>query len=149
MRRRLPHIALLFGIGCLLNAQESQSVERAMARFFVALNNLDWPGMSTLFAEDATMFSPSPTERIEGSRVRVAWREQFESLRRRSSKSGPPYLDVQPQQMRIDRLSEDVAVVSFHLKNGTRIDRRTFVWKLFSGGWKIVHLHASTANTAP
>src|SRR5215472_410069 len=126
MRRSAAQLALWFCFGSLLLGQEAPSIERAMARFLVALNNLDWSAMSTLFDENATMFSPSPAERIEGSRVGLAWREQFESIRRRSQRSGPPYLDVQPQQMRIDRVSPDIAVVSFHLKNDTRVDRRTF-----------------------
>jgi ketosteroid isomerase-like protein len=120
-----------------------------MNRFLVALNNLDLSAMSTLYDENATTFSPSRAERIEGSAVAVAMREQFDSIRSRSQKSGPSYLNVQPQQMRIDRISPDVAVVSFHLKNDTGVGRRTLVWKRFSDGWKIVHLHASTLNMAP
>jgi ketosteroid isomerase-like protein len=146
MRRSLPQVAVFLCVGYLLHAQESQSIERAMARFIAALNNLDRAEISTLFAENATMFSPSPAERIEGAQFGMAWREQLEALRRRSSKTGLPYLNVQPQQMRIDRVSQDVAIVSFHLKNGSRVDRRTFVWRHFSDGWKIVHLHASTAK---
>ena len=149
MRRSLQQVAVFLCVGYLLRAQEVQSIESAMARFLAALNDLDWTEMSTVFAENANIFSPSPAERIEGAQVGMAWREQFEALRRRSSKTGPPYLNVQPQQMRIDRVSQDVAIVSFHLKNGPRVDRRTLVWRRFSDGWKIVHLHASTANAAP
>jgi len=148
MRRSFAQLALWFCFSGLLLAQDAP-IEKAMARFLVALNNLDLSVMLTLYDENATKFSPSRAERIEGSAVGLAIREQFEHIRRGSQKSGPPYLNVQPQQMRIDRVSQDVAVVSFHLKNETGVGRRTLVWKRFSDGWKIVHLHASTLNIAP
>lgn len=149
MRRSSARLPLWLCFSSLLFAQEPASIEKAMDRFLVALNNLDLSVMGTLYDEHATTFSPSRAERIEDSAVGLAIREQFESIRNRSQKSGPPYLDVKPQQMGIDRISQDVAVVSFHLKNETGVGRRTLVWKRFSDGWKIVHLHASTLNIAP
>jgi hypothetical protein len=46
----------------------------------------------------------------------------------------------------IDQLSDDIAVVTFRLPSTTGVGLRTFIWKRFSNGWKIVHQHASSVE---
>ena len=121
-------------------------VERAMSEFVTALNNLDWRTVSGFFDANATMFSPTIPERIEGSQLEAGWRKALENLRSRSTKLAPPYLDVKPQGMRIDQLSDDIAVVTFRLPSPTGVGLRTFIWKRFSDRWKIVHQHASSVE---
>jgi hypothetical protein len=46
----------------------------------------------------------------------------------------------------VDNLSDDVALVTFHLVDGDTLNRRTLVFKRESG-WKIVHIRASNLTT--
>jgi hypothetical protein len=52
-------------------------------------------------------------------------------------------MDLPPRDLRIEKLSEDVALVTFHIEGGNVLDRRTLVMKRESGEWKIAHIHAS------
>jgi hypothetical protein len=52
-------------------------------------------------------------------------------------------MDLQPRDLRIEKLSEDAALVTFHSEDGRVLDRRTLVMKRESGEWKIAHMHAS------
>ena len=59
-------------------------------------------------------------------------------------------MQLSPQDLKIQLLSEGVALVTFHLVEGTTLSRRTIILERSSGGWKIVHLHASNlAMTTP
>jgi len=64
-------------------------------------------------------------------------------IRKNSGRDLPPYMKLAPQDLKIQLLSEDVALVTFHLVDGAKLDRRTVILKRGSGGWKIVHIHAS------
>ena len=55
-----------------------------------------------------------------------------------------PYHRLAPQNLEVQVLSAESAVVSFHLRNSQRIARRTLVLKKVQGVWLIAHLHAST-----
>ena len=69
--------------------------------------------------------------------------EVFERIKKNSGRSTPPYMDLRAQDLRIERLSEDVALVTFHILDGKKFDRRTLVMKRDRGSWEIVHIHAS------
>jgi hypothetical protein len=45
--------------------------------------------------------------------------------------------------LRIEKLSEDVGLVTFHIEDRNILDRRTLVMKRENGEWKIAHIHAS------
>jgi len=57
-------------------------------------------------------------------------------------------MNLDPLDLRVEQLSEDVALVTFHLVDGGTLNRRTLVFKREPNGWKIVHIHASNL-TAP
>lgn len=57
-------------------------------------------------------------------------------------------MSLNPLDLRVEKLSEDVVLVTFHLVDGSTVNRRTLVFKQESDGWKIVHIHASNI-TAP
>jgi hypothetical protein len=53
-------------------------------------------------------------------------------------------MDVQPRDLRIQMLTADVAIATFHLDDRPgMLNRRTIMWQHFNPGWKIVHIHAS------
>jgi hypothetical protein len=69
----------------------------------------------------------------------------FENARKQ--KTTPPYIDIQPKDLKIQMLGS-VAVVSFLLNDPDLLGRRTIVFKKDNSKWKIVHLHASGINTS-
>jgi ketosteroid isomerase-like protein len=130
---------------------ERQAIEELTSRFLTSFENLDMPAFIACFSEDATVFfpSPEPPERFSGKdAVRTRFQKVFDSIRNGAS-SGPPYHRLIPQDVDIQLLGADAAVVSFHLSNTERLARRTLVLKNVHGEWLIAHLHASNVSRAP
>jgi ketosteroid isomerase-like protein len=126
-------------------AGDRQEIEQATARFLASFENLDMPAFIACFAEDATAFfpAPEPPERVAGkAAIRSRFQRVFDAIRKGAS-GGPPYHRLEPQDLQIQSLSADTAVVAFHLRNSERIARRTLVMKKVRGTWLIAHLHAS------
>jgi len=69
---------------------------------------------------------------------------QRDVIRLRSVWADDPVMFLEPKDLRVDFVSPDVAVVTFHLTtNPQSISRRLFVLARKVGQWKITHLHAS------
>lgn len=120
--------------------------EQRVSAFLEAFNNLDWPAFRVFFDATATVFHPDAvhSRRVDSpEEFERAWQEVFQEIRKGSHRSSPPYMHLKPEDLRIEMLSADVALVTFHLVSPQRFGRRTLVWKRFADGWKIVHLHAS------
>lgn len=97
------------------------------------------------FAPDATAFFPSPEPplRVAG---RASIQRQFEAVFagiRQGAASGPPFHHLPPQDLSVQMLGSETALVSFHLLNAERTARRTLILVKSEGAWRIVHLHAS------
>jgi hypothetical protein len=56
-------------------------------------------------------------------------------------------MNLKQLDLRIEKLSDDVTLVTFHLIDGDVLNRRTIVFKRETNGWKIVHIHASNLAT--
>jgi ketosteroid isomerase-like protein len=148
--------AVLMGLSPLSSApntaQDSDSIEAAVSGFLVAFNNLDMPKFITCFTEDATIFHPPaapprtfPT-RLQGRReIERSFQMAFDEIRQRSGRATAPYMNLQPEDLLIQRF-DGSAVVTFHLGTETVRGRRTLVLRRVGSDWKIVHLHASTFN---
>jgi ketosteroid isomerase-like protein len=114
------------------------TVEQALATFVAAFNDLDRARMAACFLDDATVFFP-----WGGYGAGEFWAEQFEVWR--VERDGPPYLNIQPRDLQIQRLGDTAAVATFHLEHDPdTLARRTLVLSRTPAGWKIAHLHAST-----
>ena len=113
------------------------SVEQALATFVDAFNHLDRARMDACFLDDAPIFFPWGGHRRVGF-----WTEQFEAWR--VERDGPPYLNIEPSELQIQRHGE-TAIVTFHLEHDPEtLGRRTIMFVRMPEGWKIAHLHAST-----
>jgi ketosteroid isomerase-like protein len=124
---------------------ERRAVEDFTARFLTSFERLDMPAFIACFAEDATVFfpSPEPPERFGGKNaVRNHFQKVFDAIRS-NAPSGPPYHRLISQDLEVQLLGPDAAIVSFHLRNSERLARRTLVLKKAGGKWLIAHLHAS------
>jgi ketosteroid isomerase-like protein len=127
-------------------SQSSAEIERALSSFVTAFDNLDWPAFRACFSPTATVFHPAAPniKRIDSpDQFEKAWLGVFARIKASSGRTAVPYMDLRPQDLQIEMLSEDIGLATFHLVDGATISRRTLVFKKYPGGWKIVHLHAS------
>jgi ketosteroid isomerase-like protein len=133
--------------------EPNESVDRAAIeaftrKFLRAFEDLDIQQFIACFADDATVFFPipEPPERVQGKQaIQQRFEQVFASIRR-SAKSGPPFHHLVPEDLSIQLMPGKSAIVSFHLRNGERIGRRTLVLTNTNGQWLIVHLHASNVS---
>ncbi|WP_109488075.1 nuclear transport factor 2 family protein [Occallatibacter savannae] len=125
-------------------------VREALTIFLTAFDNLDWPAFRACFGPDPTMFHPAApnTRRVETEeQFDKAWAGVFDRIRKSSGRSRPPFMQLEPKDLRIEFPSEDVAIVTFHILNPGEIDRRTILFKRYGSAWKTVHIHASNLRT--
>lgn len=136
----------------------SQSVMAPVEEFVRALSHADADALAEAFAPDATLFMPFDElpRRIEGAKaIRDAFAPYFDDLR--ASDRTPPYFKLEPRDLAIQSLGDDVAVVTFHLgelppgetEDPVRFSRRSVVVRRYANGWRIAHLHASNMLIAP
>ena len=120
-----------------------KEVRETLARFIVAFDNLNWDAFRQAFGDDATVFYPRvfPARANGRAEFEKTFKVVFDQIR--GKKTTPPYMDIQPKDMRI-QMFENVAIVTFHLDDRAGfLNRRTVVLHKTTGAWKIVHLHAS------
>ena len=118
-------------------------VQEAAETFIEAFNNLDWERFRHSFSAGATVFFPfqGVPRRVNGKdEIETVFKSFFDDVRKQ--KSAPPYLNIDPKEMKIQML-RDSAVVTFHLRNNDSLGRRTVIFQKQKGIWLIVHLHAS------
>jgi ketosteroid isomerase-like protein len=129
----------------------ADSASAFVRRFLGAFEALDLPAFVDCFAEDASAFfpHPEPVERLDGRAAIAAQFERVFERIRAGATSGPPFHRLEPQDLAVAPLSPEVATVTFHLRNAERVARRTLVLRRVGDAWRIVHLHASNAATAP
>jgi ketosteroid isomerase-like protein len=148
----VPAIALLIAaspLACATEPNESgnrAAIEAFTRKFLRAFEDLDMPQFIACFADNATVFFPlpEPPERVEGKQaIQKRFEQVFASIR--STESGPPFHHLAPEDLAIQMMPGQTAVVSFHLRNSERIARRTLVLTNTNGRWLILHLHASNA----
>jgi ketosteroid isomerase-like protein len=153
-RKLLVVVPFAFVLHCqLVMAQEKRAarprvttVEQALSDFITAFDNLDWLAFRECFSAKATMFHPSAPNirRIDAPKqFEKAWLGVFDRIKRSSGRNAPPYMDLRPLDLLVEPLSNDVTLVTFHLVDGTVLNRRTLVFRRESTGWRIVHIHAS------
>ena len=150
--RSTPTVVLM--IGLVLGASRGRAqtsdvgaeaaVRQAAARFVDAFNNLDWARFAASFDSTATIFHPSAAlmSRIEGRDSLVkSFQGVFKDVP--GQRPGPPYLNIRPRDVLVQMLG-DAAVVTFHLGERPRLNRRTLVFVRRGDRWLIAHLHASS-----
>ena len=122
-------------------------VQEAAETFIEAFNNLDWERFRHSFSAGATVFFPfqGVPRRVNGKdEIETVFKSFFDDVRKQ--KSAPPYLNIEPKEMKIQML-RDSAVVTFHLRDNDSLGRRTVIFQKQKGIWLIVHLHASNVVT--
>jgi ketosteroid isomerase-like protein len=125
-------------------------IREATERLLRALDDLDWESFRTSWAQRPTAFLPfddTPDGVVGRQDVESRWRRFFDETR--ASRSGPPYLNLRPLGLQIERFgSVGLVIFTLELTIGGRrlpLQRRTLVFTQESGSWKLVHMHASGA----
>jgi ketosteroid isomerase-like protein len=132
----MRRIALVLLLATACASVPPADVRESMSGFMSALNNLDAEGINAYFAEDATAFFPVvKAERLDGKGAIAAIFHQYVAGSTKKT-------NIVPEDLRVDRRG-DVAIVTFNVHNPSAVSRRTFVWRLDGGVWRIVHMHAS------
>ena len=124
---------------------DSTAVHAALSHFLTAFENLDWEPFRRSFDDSATVFFPPPEtqERLTGRAAYEAGFKRIFDAIRPTNPNGPPYQSLVPEDLRIESLGPEAALVSFQIRNGERIARRTIVFRKRGDQWLIAHLHAS------
>ncbi len=124
-----------------------EPVRAAAEHFLRVFDNLEWEAFRATWASDPTVFFPfdAAPERATGrAAVEAGFRQFFDSVK--ASRPGPPYLHLNPRELRVERYG-DAGLVTFMLgEPGGRVARRTLVFVRENGAWKLAHLHASAAG---
>lgn len=124
--------------------KESIAVTQKLNEFVSAFRNLEWEKFTACFADDATAFFPPsanfPSRANNKDEIENIFEKVFKYARKQ--KSTPPYISIEPKNMKIQMLNE-VAIVTFELNDTGMFGRRTLVLKKENDNWLIVHLHAS------
>jgi hypothetical protein len=127
---------------------EEKAVRGVLDGFIESLCTADLERFTALLADDATVFFPLPVLplRLEDKgQIAKAFGAFFESMRAQGN--GPRYMNLVPEDVKIQHAG-DAAVVTFHLKGGTMISRRTLVLRRNAERWLILHLHASNLQAS-
>lgn len=118
-------------------------------RYLKAFNTRDFDAFSATFADDITFFvdRPFPPERVDGrTAVEAIFRPGFAPFRSGASTAAPPLPPpLVPVNLRMQVIG-DVAVISFVVHNPMEVARRTLVAHKGPDGWRIVHIHGSSAD---
>jgi len=127
------------------STQIDNEIRAFTAHFLKAFENLDMPTFIDCFTDEAVAFFPTPEPplRFEGKpNIQRQFEMVFAGIRKGAS-DGPPFHRLDAQDMLVQIISPEMAVVSFHLFNTERTARRTLVIVKSEGTWHIIHLHAS------
>jgi ketosteroid isomerase-like protein len=131
-------------------SDDRAAIEAFTRKFLRAFEDLDMQHFISCFADNATVFFPipEPPERVDGKpAIQQRFEHVFASIRS-TAKSGPPFHHLMPENVAIQIMPGQTAVVSFQLRNPERISRRTLVLINTNGRWLILHLHASNTPIA-
>jgi ketosteroid isomerase-like protein len=142
----------LFLVACAIPAsaanKDEDSVRVFASHFLRTFENLDMPSFIECFADDATAFFPAPWPplRVDGKAAIEAQFQQVFAAIRKDATRGPPYHALSAEDLSVQLVSGEAAIVSFHLRGEKRVARRSLFLRKTESGWRIVHLHASNAS---
>jgi ketosteroid isomerase-like protein len=123
-------------------ADDTNEIQVAAEHFLRALDNLDWERFVACWSSDPSAFYPGDDTRVGGrAAVLTRFRTMFEEIPLRAS--GPPYLNLKPRNLRINRYGE-AGLVTFMIPDRPGpAPLRSLVFVREAGAWKLVHLHAT------
>ena len=114
-------LAVMSGPACANEVPpQKREIRAAVERFLHAFENLDMHSFIHCFADDATVFfpSPEPPTRFDGIRAIQGHFEQvFAAIHRSSNSSNPPFHRLVPANLEVHLLGNRSAVVTFEMSS--------------------------------
>ena len=129
-------------------AGEQAALVSAAEHFLRVFDNLEFEPFEAAWSSSRSVFFPfrDTPERVEGAAVGERFRQFFAEVR--STRPGPPYLHLEPRELRAEVMG-DAGLVTFMLGRAPgEVSRRTAFFVRERGAWKLRHLHASNMPAA-
>lgn len=123
-----------------------------VARFLAGFNSRDFEAFRRTFADEITFFvdRPYPPLRVDGrAAAEAVFASGFAAYSPPPGGAAPPLPPpLVPVNLHVQAFG-DVAVVSFVVQRPNEVARRTLVVHRDQVGWRVVHIHASSADVKP
>ncbi len=129
-------------------AGDQATLVAAAEHFLRVFDNLEFEPFEAAWSSSRSVFFPfrDTPERAEGAAVGERFRQFFADVR--STRPGPPYLHLEPRELRVEVIG-DGGLVTFMLGRAPgEVSRRTAFFVRERGAWKLRHLHASNMPAA-
>ena len=141
---------LLFALAATWHAfGQAPDVEDMPSRFYSYYDKGDAEGISSLYAEDATLYSSTGVPLIVGrQQIQEYFRQTFSSSESRHLKP----IQGHWQKYGNFAIRSSTANIDVELRDGTKISvplRATYVFQKGPQGWLIVHHHVSRESPSP
>ena len=141
---------LLFALAATWHAMaQAPDVEDMPSRFYSYYDKGDAEGISSLYAEDATLYSSTGTPLIVGrQQILEYFRQTFSSSESRRLKP----IQGHWQKYGDFAIRSSTANIDVELRDGTKISvplQATYVFQKGPQGWLIVHHHVSRNSPSP
>jgi ketosteroid isomerase-like protein len=141
---------LLFSVAATWHAlAQAPDVEDMPSRFYSYYDKGDADGISSLYAEDATLYSSTGMPLIVGrQQIQEYFRQTFSSSESRHLKP----IQGHWQKYGNFAIRSSTANIDVELRDGTKISvplRATYVFQKGPQGWLIVHHHVSRESPSP
>lgn len=130
------------------SSREQAELLAAAEHFLRVFDNLEFEPFEAAWSSSRSVFFPfrDTPERVEGAAVGERFRSFFAEVR--STRPGPPYLHLQPRELRVEVVG-DAGLVTFMLGRAPGdVSRRTLLFVRERGAWKLRHMHASNMLAA-
>jgi hypothetical protein len=148
--RRLIRVRLPREVGAAAAARndtDHAALVQAAEQFLKVFDNLEWEPFAAAWSASPSVFFPfaDTPERVEGAAAAARFQTFFKEMR--AARPGPPYLRLNPQELRAEVMGSTGLVTFTLARSPGSIGRRTLLFVREGGQWKLAHLHAS--NAAP
>jgi ketosteroid isomerase-like protein len=127
---------------------EAAAAEALFRRFLGAIEAADLASLTQCLTADATMFLPASGGR-DAVRGRAAIEARFRRMFAARGEGGREPLVLAVENFHHALLGTDHALADAIIRIGDDQGRRSIVFRRESDGWRILHVHASTAVAIP
>jgi uncharacterized protein (TIGR02246 family) len=143
-------VPILFALSATWHAlAQAPDVEDVPPQFYRYYDTGDAAGISSLYAEDATLYPSTGAPLVVGrSQIEEYFRQTFAGAETRRLKP----IQGHWQKYENFAIRSSTAYITAELKDGTKITiplRATYVFQKGPQGWLIVHHHVTRSSPAP
>jgi hypothetical protein len=130
------------GAGPSSSLEDARRVALEMPR---TIDYADWEAFTALFADDAIMYFPFASERADSKSEIAAVMQPI--FARNADRLPGPIFGFEPYDVRTEEIGTSGAIVTWMMRTGDILQRRTVVLRLDRGEWRILLVHADGRPT--